>query len=240
MVLEEIGGRVEPRSRVDQPCGGRYVPRTICLVPGSEPLWAYSAKLHGLTTISFVFDPEDLREGMAETLPRGIEFLPQLRFSDDVLWQIGRLLALECVESDAPSNLYAGHLVMALIACVARNQGGYRSCTRGGLTQKQLNLVLEYVDTNIARSITLGELAQLTGLSQSHFSHAFKVSTGMPPYRWQLEMRVRHAQQLLLDGRNTLAEVALATGFGDQSHFTRVFARLAGATPAAWRRDRRA
>lgn len=77
------------------------------------------------------------------------------------------------------------------------------------------------------------------GLSQSHFSRAFKASTGMAPYRWQLDARIRRAQALLLDTRASLDEVAEATGFADAVHFGRTFRKLTGATPAAWRRDRK-
>jgi transcriptional regulator GlxA family with amidase domain len=79
----------------------------------------------------------------------------------------------------------------------------------------------------------------MTGLSQSHFSRAFKESTGVPPYRWHLNARIKRAQELLLAGRLPIAQVAAATGFADQAHFTRVFVKVTGATPAAWQRDRR-
>ncbi len=65
----------------------------------------------------------------------------------------------------------------------------------------------------------------MVGLSLSHFCHAFKASTGMPPYRWHLNTRVRRAQKLLVETSDPLAEIALASGFADQSHFSRAFRR---------------
>jgi transcriptional regulator GlxA family with amidase domain len=61
----------------------------------------------------------------------------------------------------------------------------------------------------------------------------------MPPHRWHLNARLRRAQQLLLEGGLPLAEVALSTGFADQSHFTKSFHRQMGISPGAWRRERR-
>jgi AraC family transcriptional regulator len=79
----------------------------------------------------------------------------------------------------------------------------------------------------------------MAGLSQAHFSRTFKVSTGMAPYRWQLDTRIRRAQALLMDSRASLNEVAEATGFADAVHFGRTFRKLTGATLAAWRRNRK-
>ena len=58
----------------------------------------------------------------------------------------------------------------------------------------------------------------------------------MPPYRWQLEARIRRAQQLLLEPNANIAEVASQTGFADQLHSPRAFRQLIGATPRAWQR----
>ncbi|MDC0709358.1 helix-turn-helix transcriptional regulator [Stigmatella sp. ncwal1] len=83
----------------------------------------------------------------------------------------------------------------------------------------------------------LQDLARLTGLSQSQFGRAFKVSTGMTPFRWQTQLRLTRARELLRDGSLPLAQISLATGFAEQSHFTRVFQRWVGLSPGAWRRE---
>jgi transcriptional regulator GlxA family with amidase domain len=106
---------------------------------------------------------------------------------------------------------------------------------RGGLSQRQLKLACEYIEQHVSTRIALRDLAALTGLSLSHFSHAFKRSTGMPPHRWQLQARIRRAQELLVATAQPLSEVATQTGFADQAHFTRVFRRVAGMTPRVWR-----
>jgi transcriptional regulator GlxA family with amidase domain len=61
----------------------------------------------------------------------------------------------------------------------------------------------------------------------------------MAPYRWQLDARIRHAQALLIDTRDSLDQVAEASGFADAVHFGRTFRKLTGATPATWRHDRK-
>lgn len=76
------------------------------------------------------------------------------------------------------------------------------------------------------------------GLSLSYFSHAFKASTGLAPYQWQLQARIQRAQALLLSASKSLDDATEATGFADAAHFTRMSRKLTGATPPAWRKDR--
>jgi AraC-like DNA-binding protein len=77
----------------------------------------------------------------------------------------------------------------------------------------------------------------LAGLSAKHFARAFRQSTGVPPHRWLIEKRIERAKALLLGGGLSLAEIALACGFADQSHFTAAFRRGTGITPGAYRRE---
>jgi hypothetical protein len=56
------------------------------------------------------------------------------------------------------------------------------------------------------------------------------------PHNWLLSYRIEVAKVKLRDGRSSLSEVALACGFADQSHLTRVFTRIVGISPGAWRR----
>lgn len=88
------------------------------------------------------------------------------------------------------------------------------------------------------RNIRLKELAELTGLSQSHFSHSFKASTGLTPHDWQMNARLELAKELLRDGDQGLTAIAVETGFSDQAHFTRVFRKHVGTTPARWKRSK--
>ena len=80
------------------------------------------------------------------------------------------------------------------------------------------------------------QIASEFGLSVSHFSRAFRISTGQPPHQWLLRQRVEAAKQLMTVRDLALAEIAISAGFANQSHFTRVFSAVVGVSPAAWRR----
>jgi transcriptional regulator GlxA family with amidase domain len=108
---------------------------------------------------------------------------------------------------------------------------------RSKLASWQLRRAVDFIEENCLRNIRLEELASLTGLSQSHFSHAFKASTGVPPHQWQTKARLDRAKQLLLSANAPLSNVAIETGFSDQAHFTRVFRKNIGTTPASWKKS---
>ena len=96
--------------------------------------------------------------------------------------------------------------------------------------------MLDFVATHYGRGITLEEMAAEAGISPYHFARLFKQTIGQSPYQFVLAYRVEQAKKLMADPTRPLADVALACGFSDQAHFSRVFKRLSGSTPTAWRK----
>jgi AraC-like DNA-binding protein len=114
-----------------------------------------------------------------------------------------------------------------------------RVCTRGGMAPGSLRRIREHIERQISARVSLGELAEIAGLSAGHFSRAFSQSVGMPPHRYLRHRRIEAAAELIRDTDGSLAEIATSVGFADQSHLTRVFVRARGETPAAFRRRHR-
>jgi AraC-like DNA-binding protein len=109
----------------------------------------------------------------------------------------------------------------------------------GSLLPSQLRRATRFLARYSGPTLSVAEIAGNLGLSPAQFSRAFKASTGFPPHRWQLNLRIGKAQELLRYGAFPLAEIALATGFAEQSHFTRMFKKVVGVSPGAWQRDHR-
>ncbi|HEV2612200.1 MAG TPA: AraC family transcriptional regulator [Noviherbaspirillum sp.] len=86
---------------------------------------------------------------------------------------------------------------------------------------------------DLTQALTLSELAATVGLSPFHAARLFSAAVGMPPHAWRNQLRLNRALGLLRQG-TAVAEVAAATGFADQSHFTRHFKRAYGASPGHW------
>ena len=107
---------------------------------------------------------------------------------------------------------------------------------RGGLSPAALRRVQLFVDANLADPITLADLAQRAGLSEHHFAHAFRASTGTTPRVFLESRRIERAKHLLRQPSPELAQIAIDTGFKTQSRFTTVFRRATGFTPAVYRR----
>jgi len=142
---------------------------------------------------------------------------------------------------DAPERadpMLIDHVALALAGHVARTYGERRdtAAARGGLAPWQERRAKELLDAHLDGRIAVAELARQCGLSPSHFSRAFRRSTGDAPYAWLIRRRVDAAKALLRDRRLPLTQVALDCGFANQSHFTRAFKRQIGTSPGHWRR----
>jgi AraC family transcriptional regulator len=107
-----------------------------------------------------------------------------------------------------------------------------------GLAPWQIRRVLTYVDSNLDTPIRNKDLAAVARLSEFHFNVAFRKSVGHSPHEYLIRRRMERAQGLMLSTDKALSEIAAECGLADQSHFTRLFRRFVGESPAAWRRAR--
>ncbi len=89
-------------------------------------------------------------------------------------------------------------------------------------------------ETDLALLKTLNDLAAEAGLSLFHFIRAFHRRPGLTPHEYVVNVRIKHARQLLASGL-PVARVAFQTGFADQSHLTRRFRASVGVTPGRYR-----
>jgi len=107
-----------------------------------------------------------------------------------------------------------------------------------GLAPWQVRRVLTYINSNVDTTIRNTDLAAVARLSESHFNVAFRKSVGQSPHEYIIRRRMERAQGLMLSTDKTLSEIAADCGLADQPHFTRLFRRVVGESPAAWRRAR--
>jgi len=107
-----------------------------------------------------------------------------------------------------------------------------------GLAPWQIRRVLTYVDTNLQTPIRNRDLAAVARLSEFHFNVAFRRSVGHSPHEYIIRRRMERAQGLMLSTDKALSEIAAECGLADQAHLTRLFRRVVGESPAAWRRAR--
>lgn len=176
------------------------------------------------------------REGLARFLD--LEVPTGFGIDDPIIAHLGATLLPAIDRSGEASRLFIDYVTGALTAHIlSRYAGAARSRPRsgGGLSGWQLRRAKELIEAKLDGDLTIADIAQECGLTPSYFSRQFARSTGLVPHRWLLKRRVEKAKSLLRESDLKLSEIALACGFSDQSHFTRVFSSMENATPRLWR-----
>ena len=115
------------------------------------------------------------------------------------------------------------------------NVTGPVAYTRGGLPPRVIRRLREHIDNNIDQRISVDALAKLANLSVFYFVRAFKQSVGVTPHDYLIRRRVERTMELLSGTEMPLSEIALATGFADQSHCARRFRQHVGMSPRDYR-----
>ena len=157
---------------------------------------------------------------------------------DAVMSHLAACLEQTLTAMELLTTVAVEQIATSLSVHVAQRYGGFEPAPApqsGGLAAWQLRLARATMDRRLDGSAPLDKIARDCGLSVSHFSRAFRRSTGLAPHRWLMKRRIEVAKDLMLAEPMPLAQVAVACGFADQSHFTRAFASLIGLTPARWR-----
>lgn len=124
-------------------------------------------------------------------------------------------------------------LLLAMVGVITQREA---SRERSGAPSWMADVV-ERIHSSDAPNIALAELARIAQVHPSHLARTFRALHGCTLGEYTRTLRVQRAREMLRTGTLPLSQVALACGFADQSHFTRVFRRVTGVTPAAYRRD---
>lgn len=170
-----------------------------------------------------------------------LKFTPGIGLMDHIVEGLTRQILLAFDTPDYVTQLFADYISLALGSHLAQTYGGMKSVValrQGGLAAWQERRTKELISANLRGNISTGDLARECSLSTGHFARAFRHSTGLSPHQWLLQRRIEKAHALLRDSRLSLAEIARACGFADQSHFTKAYTRVNGISPGAWRRLR--
>ena len=156
--------------------------------------------------------------------------------SDPTIAALIRSLRADVSTKEMPSQIYVEHLAALILLRIAAMSGKMRAASRAGfLTSRMVSRLTDYIDAHLGEDISLTDLARQANIPADAFARRFKATTGIPPYAYVLERRIVRAETLLSSPQSSLIAIALALGFSSQSHFTNVFRRLRGVTPAVYR-----
>lgn len=143
------------------------------------------------------------------------------------------------VDLDQPlEGLAADHVTATLAEALLANDPGARTTGYGRPVRaayRDLECARQFLDAHAAQAVTSNELERVSGLDRFTLARQFRTLFGTSPYNYLVMRRLERARALMAAG-DSLADVAVAAGFADQSHFTRQFKRSYGLTPGHWRR----
>ena len=185
--------------------------------------------------VLLAIDPKFLAQSVEETAHlEDVALTPHWELKDR---HIAALMVALCADLEAGqpvAPLYGEMLAACLVKRFSARPVAAKRAT-GGLPKARLKRVLEFISAHLSDEIRLETLASIAGMSQHHFSELFRHSTGVSPYQYVIGQRVELGKQMLRDTDLTILEIGLATGFADQSHFTKIFRRVARVTPRDYR-----
>jgi AraC family transcriptional regulator len=169
------------------------------------------------------------------------EFVWRCGVDDPFLRSVCQAMRQELETGEAMSSLYceslATSLALHLIAKYRTPSESARSKSPEAIPHDAIRRAIAYINEHFTENLTLSQIAGAAGLSEFHFARLFKRSVGTSPHQFVLKRRIAHARELLLDGALSLAEVALETGFCDQSHLGQSFRKVTGYTPKQFMRQ---
>lgn len=129
--------------------------------------------------------------------------------------------------------------VLRLLTLVAREYESIAPVEDDALFAKYRAAIqdaLDYIDQHYTENITLGEIAKIALMSVRSFSYVFKQITGKTFLEYVHYLRVRQAREFLVDTDYSLTHICCQCGFYDITYFGRVFKKITGMTPSAYRK----
>jgi AraC-like DNA-binding protein len=140
-------------------------------------------------------------------------------------------------ENNAPEIERESRLIWVLALLIQRHADFAQTVRPIKPTCGLVAKMVDYLHDNLSQNIRLAELSHLTQLSEFQLLRTFRAEMGLPPHAYLNQLRVEQAKLLLFRGVPPV-DVAAQVGFADQSHLTRRFKRMVGATPGAVVTDR--
>ncbi|WP_137154289.1 AraC family transcriptional regulator [Rhizobium sp. FKL33] len=204
----------------------------------------YRAELNGpfdflLLELSTAF----LRETAVENgLRLGDGFIPFAGEDDPVLSNLMRAFAPTLERPQEASGLFVEQLSMAIGLHLLHAHGcaGAAPVTekQPALARWQEQRAKDLMEARLSSDVSIAEIAEGCSLSRGYFIRAFRAATGLTPHRWLMQRRVEEARRMIEGSDYSLADIAVACGFSDQSHLTRHFTHILGVSPGRLRRLR--
>jgi AraC family transcriptional regulator len=182
-----------------------------------------------IETLLVAIDPAALAVAGSEKSQHSVDVIQRLAGHDIELFHIGQMLTRECRAGYPNGPLYWHELAGKFIDRVLAEHSTCRPDGIGAtLNRTTLTKLRDYIHSRLDEPIEVADLARIAGHSPFHFTRVFARSIGFTPHRYVVHMRLKRAIELIREGKQGLAEIAVRTGFSDQSHLSRWVKRVYG------------
>ena len=157
-------------------------------------------------------------------------FSENIIYDDEAAFYLRRLHEMVMKGND---DFGKEEILLLLISLLIQNYGQpFENCIPE--CSREIEKACEYMEQHFAERIYLDQICRYAGLSKSTLLRAFTKSKGVTPYRYLETIRINEAKKLLAEEVPPV-EVAIRTGFSDQSHFTNYFNQFIGLAPGIYR-----
>lgn len=177
--------------------------------------------------------------------PLAENFRQHMGFTDDIRIQhIGRqprllvdfngLLSVRQTGFRTPGLVHVANRLRQLLAAVPLSVG-----EASHAQQPDLDIIHNFMREHLDERITLGQLADLTGLSPAHFATRYRALTGVSPIQHFLHLKVEQACQMLDTTDHSFTQISNMLGYDDNYYFSRLFKKVMGQSPTDYRHTHR-
>lgn len=213
--------------------GTSYIaPRgSLLLINADEPHSSKSVKAEYRV---IKIGPKILRRVAFEVVGRKIEtpYFSDLIVNDILIFRLLLNLHLKLEQNISPLE-QESEFISTIGLLIERQNKSHSSFQPPGKENHYIKLVRDYLKSHYAENVSLARLTSITNLSPFYLLRLFRKEVGVPPHEYQTQVRIAHARKLIREG-NPISQVALETGFFDQSHLSRNFKRIVGLTPVQY------
>ena len=208
--------------------GGR-APHLVAVLVGNDPASEtyVASKVKACQEVGF--KSTELRYGAEMTEEQLLEYLPKMK----------ELIQLSSFSYDGSKTLFELRSVCLICDLAHLISADYRSKTTEEHTNHTVYSLIptaEYMNENYGNHITLTDLAKRAMLSSSSYMRHFKKLFGLPPIEYLIQLRVKHASEMLAETDKSITAIAQDCGFFDCSHMTRIFKQVYDLTPSEYRK----
>lgn len=140
----------------------------------------------------------------------------------------------ECTDKRTAFSTAVRGLFLEFIVLLVRAYSKRSGCAT---PLSQIAYIAGYLETNYRERIPLNSLAEKCGLSRRHFTRLFRNMYRKSPMEYLMDVRIREAIKIIASGEHSITEAALETGFDDSNYFSRMFRKVTGVSPRAYRQS---